>query len=154
MYKIIIAGGRDFKDYDLLSEFTAKVLEEKYAAGTLSSFEKIAVISGMAPGADKLGYAYGKQHGYKVIEMPAPWNAIEGKPKHQIRIRRDGKKYWVMAGKQRNTEMAQEGNMLIAFWDGISGGTEDMILKAHRHGLDVKVQLYNQKSIYASTDHR
>jgi hypothetical protein len=46
------------------------------------------------------------------------------------------------AGGIRNTAMANYGTHLIAFWDGESPGTRDMIAKAKRAGLKVLVIRY------------
>ena len=46
MYKVIIAGSRDFTDYPLLCSF---------ADQTLAGMEKIEIVSGGARGADALG---------------------------------------------------------------------------------------------------
>lgn len=59
------------------------------------------------------------------MEFPADWNA-HGKA----------------AGPIRNQQMAQEADVLIAFWDGKSRGTKDMIEKATRAGLDMHVYRY------------
>ena len=39
----------------------------------------------------------------------------------------DWDKYGKSAGYIRNTEMAEAGDILVAFWDGKSKGTEHMI---------------------------
>lgn len=61
--KIIIAGGRDFSDYDLLCEICDKM-----------KYKNIEIVCGMARGADMLGYKYAKENGYKIKEFPADWN--------------------------------------------------------------------------------
>ena len=43
------------------------------------------------------------------------------------------------AGKIRNTEMAEASQMLLAIWDGASGGTHDMIRKMRQRGKPVFV---------------
>lgn len=80
------------------------------------------VISGHAVGADKLGEAWAKKNSIPIDPHPALWS-----------------KYGNAAGPIRNREMAKQADALIAFWDGKSKGTENMILEAHRHKLIVQV---------------
>ncbi|MDR3049232.1 MAG: DUF2493 domain-containing protein [Elusimicrobiota bacterium] len=96
--KIIVAGSRDFSDYAFLS----KKLD---ALG-----RKDIIVSGMAKGADLLAHQYAKEHNMEIIEMKANW-----------------KKYGRAAGPIRNREMAKIADALIAFWDGKSKGTKNMI---------------------------
>ena len=42
----------------------------------------------------------------------------------------------------RNGEMAEYADMLIAFWDGKSVGTQDMINKMKKLGKEVKIIYY------------
>lgn len=101
-HKLIIAGGRDFCNYELL-----KTAVNTYAN---SKQNKVSIVSGMAKGADALGYRLAEEYNIKVYEFPANWN------KH-------GKR----AGFVRNEEMGNFADSLIAFWDGKSRGTKHMI---------------------------
>lgn len=102
--KLIIAGSRTFNDYEQLRHRCNLIIE--YAA----SEEEIEIVSGTAPGADRLGEKYAKEKGYAIKQFPADW-----------------KKLGRRAGIVRNTEMAQYADALIAFWDGKSKGTMHMI---------------------------
>ena len=117
MFKLIIAGGREFSDFDLLTEklnhYTSKL-------------DDIEIVSGTARGADKLGEDYAKLKNLKIATFPADWD-----------------KYGKGAGYRRNTEMAEYADSLIAFWDGKSRGTMHMINIARKKGLQVKVIKYN-----------
>jgi hypothetical protein len=117
-FKVIIAGGRDFSDYQLLVEKCDKYLANK---------TNIEIVSGTAKGADSLGERYAKERGYSVKTFPADWAAF-------------GKR----AGYLRNEQMANYANALIAFWDGESRGTKHMIDIATEKGLLVKVVPYNK----------
>lgn len=44
----------------------------------------------------------------------------------------------------RNDEMATYADMLIAFWDGQSVGTQDMIDRMEKLGKEVKVIYYDR----------
>lgn len=119
IYKIIIAGGRDFMDYNLLKEKTDKILQEKKVT------HKIVIISGCARGADTLGLRYASENAFDVEEYPADWN-----------------KYGKKAGYMRNVEMAENADALIAFWDGESKGTKHMIDIATERNLPIRVIRY------------
>lgn len=131
--KIIIAGGRDFNNYPLLCNVCDYLLQ---------NLSDVTVISGMAIGTDILGYYYAKERGFNIIKKPAKWDDIEGKPKNEIKVNKNGKKYWAVAGHRRNAEMASEGDILIAFWDKKSKGTRNMIYEAEKRGLDVRIINY------------
>lgn len=111
--KVIIAGSRNFNDYDKLKEVCNHLLSRQ---------KTVEIVSGAARGADKLGEKYALEKGYSIKQFPADWE------KH-------GKR----AGYLRNEEMAKYGDALIAFWDGESKGTEHMINLAKKYNLKIKV---------------
>lgn len=115
--KVIVAGSRDFSDYDLM----------KKKLDTLLSCQagEVVIVSGSAKGADKLGEKYAQERGYKISSHPADW----------VRL---GKS----AGYIRNEEMAKEADALIAFWDGMSRGTKHMIDLAEKYKLQIRVIRY------------
>jgi len=111
--KLIIAGGREFNDYDLLKKEALEFIGD----------EKVdTIISGMAPGADTLGVKFAKEFGYDLAEYPADWKAF-------------GRR----AGPIRNKIMAHKASHLLAFWNGKSTGTRHMINYGSDCGLAVKV---------------
>lgn len=124
--KVIIAGGRDFNDYEVL---------EKACDFYLKNVEEVEIVSGKQRtrnytggedyGADFLGEKYAANRGYKVKEFPADWDGL-------------GKS----AGFIRNGEMAKYADCLIAFWNGKSKGTKNMIDLAEKKGLNVRVLSY------------
>ena len=113
--KVIIAGGRDFSDYEKLKSFCDETLSDK---------TDIEIVSGKAKGADSLGEQYAKEKNYPVKEFPADWKLGRG------------------AGYIRNTQMANYSDMLICFWDGKSKGTKNMIDTARNKSLYVYVCRY------------
>ncbi len=117
MFRVIIAGGRDFSDYNLLKETMDYLLS--------NIKEDIVVVCGMANGADTLGERYAKERGYEVLYFPADW-----------------KKYGKAAGYIRNEEMARHADALVAFWDGKSRGTKSMIGLARKYKLRVRIKRY------------
>ena len=116
---LIIAGGRDFVDYDLLKFEVDKLINEVY-----SPFGVI-VVSGHALGADTLGEDYADENGLQKIIKIAYWD-----------------KYGPSAGYKRNVKLAENGSHLIAFWDGISDGTKNMIDIAKEFGLEIVIVRY------------
>ena len=78
--RVIIAGGRDFSDYERLSE---RVLH------LLSAQDQVTIVCGEARGADSLGKRLAYEKGWKVLSFPADWD-----------------KYGKAAGYKRNDEMA------------------------------------------------
>jgi len=118
--KVIIAGGRDFTDYKYLCQVCDYMLQNQNSA-------EIEIVSGTARGADKLGEQYAKEKGYKIAYFPADWDAF-------------GKS----AGYRRNVEMAEYGDVLIAFWDEKSTGTKHMIDIARDKGMRVKIAKYRK----------
>jgi hypothetical protein len=116
MFKLIVAGGRDFNDYDLLKSKLDKLLQNK---------TDVEIVCGKARGADSLGERYGKEMGYPIKEFPANWN-----------------KYGKSAGYIRNKEMAEYADGCVCFWDGKSKGTGHMIDLAKEKNLDLRVVNY------------
>jgi hypothetical protein len=116
MFKVIIAGGREFKDYELLKSKLDKILQNK---------TDIQIVSGKARGADSLGETYAKERGYDIEEFPADW-----------------KKYGKPAGYIRNKQMAEYADACVCFWDGVSSGTGHMIGLAKEHKLLLRVVRY------------
>lgn len=120
MFKVIVAGGRDFKDYTLLE----KKLDE-----LLVNQKDVQIVCGMANGADKLGLYYAKKRNLSVREYPADWH-------------NEGNK----AGFKRNVRMARYADACVCFWDGQSAGTGHMIRIAHYHKLKVRVIRYSNEN--------
>lgn len=116
MFKVIIAGGRTFTDYELLKTEADRLLELQ---------TDVEIVSGTARGADQLGERYANERNYPVARFQPDWN-LHGKS----------------AGYKRNAEMADYADGLIAFWDGESKGTKHMIDLAHQKNIHVRVIHY------------
>lgn len=119
MFRVIIAGCRDFFDYDVVRDYADKMLA--------AIEDDIQIVSGHASGVDKLGERYARERGYDVALYPAEWN-----------------KYGAAAGPKRNREMAKNADALIAYWDGGSRGTKNMIEEAKAKGLKVRIKYVNE----------
>lgn len=104
--RVIVAGSRNFFDYDLMKqELDRLFIEARGFAG-----HDIKIISGMADGADTLAIRYADERKLTKILFPANW-----------------KKYSRAAGFLRNEDMLSVATHLVVFWDGISSGTNHMI---------------------------
>ena len=121
-FKVIIAGGRDFDDYNRLKTHCDKILENKRNQGY-----RIIIISGTARGADTLGERYAKEKGYEVLRFPADWNT-----------------YGKRAGYIRNKEMAENADACICFWDRISNGTRHIINNKKKKRLPLRIVTYKR----------
>jgi hypothetical protein len=113
MFKVIIAGSRDFTDYELLSRKLDHILSLK---------SDIVIISGMARGTDLLAVKYASERGLKVMKFPADWD------KH-------GKK----AGYIRNIEMLKCCDAVVCFRIGQSLGTSHMIEIANEYRKPLRI---------------
>jgi hypothetical protein len=113
--KVIIAGSRDFDDYELLCKYCDHILQNQ---------TDIEIVSGTAKGADQLGERYAKEKEYKITRFPADWSL--------------GKS----AGYIRNEEMAKYADALIAFWNGMSKGSKHMINLANKYNLKIRICNY------------
>jgi len=116
--KVIIAGSRTFSDYNLLKKKLDLFFSKKKK-------REITIISGTANGADKLGEKYASENNISIERYPADWD-----------------QYGKSAGYKRNLQMANNADALVAFWDGVSKGTNHMIDIAKEKQLQVRIVIY------------
>lgn len=120
MTRVIVCGGRDFVNKELLTESLDKILTE---------YEDVEIVSGKAAGADTLGEIYATEHGVRCVKFPAEWD-----------------KFGKHAGFIRNSQMLQYAQkktpVVVAFWDGKSHGTKHMINIATDGGAKVHIVHY------------
>ena len=105
--KLIIAGSREFNDYQLMLD---TMRENGLTSNTVTE-----VVSGCAHGADKLGERWAVSQCLPIARFPADWDS-----------------YGKRAGYVRNSEMAEYADACIVFWNGTSKGTKHMIDVAKR----------------------
>lgn len=98
--KLIIAGGRDIKDYGFV-EATINWL------GIADEVEEVCC--GMADGVDYSGLRWANEHKIPVKCFEADWN-----------------KHGKAAGPIRNGQMAAYGTHLLLIWDNESRGSKSM----------------------------
>ena len=131
MCTLCICGSRDIDDYDLVEEAIDLGIKELNIKPTI-------VIHGDAKGVDRLAGEICKSKGYNVVAMPANWNDIKGKDSKNIKTNNWGKKYNCLAGFERNKEMVDMADALIAITLG-TNGTNDSIKRAKDRGIPVYV---------------
>lgn len=119
IFKVIIAGGRYFNNYELLREKCLSILSDKMETC------EVYVVSGCAKGADSLGEIFANEFMLKINKFPADWET-----------------YKKSAGYKRNVQMAENADALIAFWDGKSKGTQHMINIAREKNLPTRIIRY------------
>ena len=114
--RVVVAGSRSLSDAAFQRSLAAAMNRVRSKIG---SFE---VVSGQAAGPDRLGAAWARDAGLDVASFPARWDRW-GKP----------------AGFRRNRQMGWYATHLVAFHDGHSRGTANMIALARADGLKVWV---------------
>lgn len=112
-FRLVVAGSRDFADYDLLRREVDKLL---------SGRTNVTIVSGTARGADRLGEQYAAEHGMKIERFPAEWA-----------------KYHQGAGPVRNEKMVKSADAVIVFWDRESSGTKNIIECARKENVPYKI---------------
>ena len=112
--KLAIIGGRDFSDYDRTKEC--------YEA--ISNITEI--VSGGAKGADSLGELIAFDYNLKFTCFKPDWD-----------------KHGKAAGFIRNRLIIEHSDVVLAFWDGQSKGTENSINIAKRLNKPICVVPYN-----------
>ena len=115
-FRLIIAGTRTFSDYNLLQTTVDFLLRRK---------GEVEIVSGGARGADRLGELYARRHNIPLKVFPADWSTGRS------------------AGIKRNAEMAAYADALVAFWDGESRGTRNMIEEANKRNLQIRIVRYD-----------
>lgn len=120
--KVLVCGGRDFKDGRLVYETLDRLHREHGITG---------IIEGGAKGADTAAYSWAKIHHLHDRTYPADWT-----------------KHGRAAGPIRNATMLAEGNpdVVIAFPGGT--GTAHMVRLARNAGVEViEVRAHDAHSV-------
>ena len=105
--KLGVVGSRDFADLSLVRKIL-KVLHEELRKYN----QELVIVSGGANGPDKEGEIFADKNGLKKIIFKADWTL----GKH--------------AGILRNTDIINESEYVISWWDRLSKGTADSVKKA------------------------
>jgi len=107
--KVAVIGSRTFENYTKLES-------------VLDQYDISEIISGGARGADSLAELYALNKNIPVKIFKADWS-----------------KYGKAAGFIRNKDIIDNCDIVIAFWDGKSKGTQHSINLAKKQGKTVEV---------------
>lgn len=126
--RLVIAGSRtvspSLEDIDrevAVLWAIASGLELHDVTGEIAARHLLEVICGDAAGADTAGEIWARHRGVPVHHEPITRADIEQHGKY--------------AGpRMRNRRMAERGTHLLAFWDGVSAGTADMVCRMVARG--------------------
>lgn len=119
---MIICGSREWEDREMIRDC---LLQLPRTATIVVGYDPKKKYP---PGADKIAYEEAGKLGMDIETHPADWERYRG----MARIN--------PAGFIRNGEMARSGaGLCLAFWDGRSNGTADMIHQANKRGIKVTV---------------
>ena len=113
--RIVVGGCRDFGQYELIERHLNHILQQY-------DHSNITFLSGHCSGVDMLAERYAVLHGIPFEQYPADW-----------------KRYGRAAGPIRNEQMVKKADCVIAFWDGKSRGTKNLIHLAKNHGKDLHI---------------
>ncbi|MBR4100013.1 MAG: DUF2493 domain-containing protein [Clostridia bacterium] len=117
--RIVVAGGRDYENYEEAKRYIDFCIEN------IKNKHTLIFISGGCKGADMIGERYAKENGFEIERYLADW-----------------KRYGKSAGPKRNKQMAQIADFIICFWDGKSKGTKSMIEYAKTLNKPTRVKRY------------
>ncbi len=119
-FYLVVAGSRSFNDFETMkSEILSLMWKE------LKDFE-VVIVQGECPrGADYWAKHAAAALGLLCVPCPADWDT-----------------HGRAAGPIRNSMMAEHGSGLLAFWDGESRGTADMIEKMKAKGKSTRVRMF------------
>lgn len=126
MFRIIVCGGRNFKDKDHIFDVLDNLHEEIGVE---------LIIEGGASGADQLARWWAEKRGVAFQTYEADWSDLNAPGA----VPREGLRGWynVRAGFDRNQRMLNEGkpDRVVTFEGG--AGTADMVNKAEAAGIEV-----------------
>ena len=119
--RVAIVGSRDYPDMNRVWQFVTQLAARR---------PDTIIVSGGARGVDTVAAAAGRLAGLTVEELLPDWNT-----------------YGIQAGFERNSEVVASVDAVVAFWDGVSRGTQDTIGKARAAGKKVQVILPGSASM-------
>ena len=120
-FNVVISGSREFTEFHAFANKLDDILKIHRTKNHIRLFE------GGARGIDKLAYQYAIMRGIKKERFEADWD-----------------KYKKRAGILRNIEMIDAGDMVVAFWNGVSKGTKhaiDYAIKKRKRCIVIRVDL-------------
>jgi hypothetical protein len=121
--KLIVAGTRTYNNKPHIEDI-------------LSNFDISLLLCGMCRGPDMIAHQYCRDRNIAIKEFRANW-----------------KEFGKAAGPMRNADMAAEADYLVAFWNGYSRGTANMINEMKRLNkatltIEINTEEYNDIKDY------
>jgi hypothetical protein len=108
--RLAVIGSKEFTDYARLKEI-------------LNSIDTVSeIISGAAPGTDRMAASYAKECHLKLVEFPPDFD-----------------RYGKEAKLVRNRQIVENCDYLIAFWDGVCQSTKYTIDYATASKIPVSI---------------
>ncbi len=115
--RVTIGGCRNYNDYDAFCDYVDMCLSN------IRFNSKIIILSGHCTGTDTMAEKYAQDNGFGLEIYPAQWNL-----------------YGRSAGPIRNEQMVALSNFVIAFWDGKSKGTKNLIQNAREKHKPLRIK--------------
>jgi hypothetical protein len=103
-----VVGSRKYTNQPAVVNFVVKAIDAGWQ-----------IVTGGAEGVDTFAEDASMGYGHFTVVIKPKWHGPEGKGAYNHR-----------AALERNTEIVDLSDMLVAFWDGVSTGTRDSIRKA------------------------
>lgn len=127
--KLVIGGSRNFTNFPFFSFYLQEYILEISKKNQCS----IELVSGSARGVDDMAKIFAKDYDFKFTEFPVTseeWRMI-GRG----------------AGMVRNKRMIKYGDCVVAFWDGKSKGTKNLIHLAKEYSKPLYIIYITKKNI-------
>ena len=116
LIKLGVVGSRGFNDYKLLKDTLDKYKDKTFV-----------MVSGGAKGADQLGEKWAKENNIKTLIFRPDWD-----------------KFGKIAGFLRNKDIVDNSDVIVAFWDGLTKGTENTINLTKTAGKELEIVYFNK----------
>jgi hypothetical protein len=137
--KILICGTRTFTNYRVFERNLLWMINELQYNQNIPSHE-FELVSGGAKGPDTMAEKFAKEYKIPIRVFDAEWTNFT--QPCRMKYREDGSAYNALAGFRRNILMANycsPDGYCLAFHNLESPGTKDMISRAKKSGLQVRI---------------
>jgi len=142
MPRIILCGSRNFNNYKLFKNVADHVVGRWQWNGFFLDAREVELLNCGGKGADALSEKWGKSYGFMVKSFIPQWDNLED-GFVSIKVNSLGKEYNVLARSNSNQELldhaldgdAPENIRILAFYQGKSTGSKDMIRIAKKAGM-------------------